>query len=166
MFQDFFGRGQIGTHGYRFFFNSPICLAYPRIGPILHMWSSSPAAPDPTCRGTQIILISSIYGMHRYENFATKLWKKSVGKGYLLENLILAGTLDWRCPLSPGARGFAHPEPIGVTPLVLYNKIYETHHLQWLYGARDTVIMYGNQSVSKISLWCCSVPIFRPVSRA
>ena len=24
------------------------------------------------------------------------------------------------CPLSPGARGFAHPEPIGVTPLFLY----------------------------------------------
>ena len=22
------------------------------------------------------------------------------------------------CPLSPGARGFAHPEPIGVTPLI------------------------------------------------
>ena len=22
------------------------------------------------------------------------------------------------CPFSPGARGFAHPEPIGVTPLV------------------------------------------------
>ena len=27
----------------------------------------------PSCRGTQIILISLIYGMHRYENFATKL---------------------------------------------------------------------------------------------
>ena len=25
------------------------------------------------------------------------------------------------CPLSPGARGFAHPEPIGVTPLPCVN---------------------------------------------
>ena len=24
------------------------------------------------------------------------------------------------CPLSPGARGFAHPVPIGVTPLFLF----------------------------------------------
>ena len=30
-------------------------------------------SPGPSCRGTQIILISSIYGMHRYENFARKL---------------------------------------------------------------------------------------------
>ena len=30
----------------------------------------------PSYRGTQMILISSIYGMPRYENFATKLWKK------------------------------------------------------------------------------------------
>ena len=28
--------------------------------------------------------------------------------------------------------------------LVLYNKIYETHHLQWLYGARDTVMLHGS----------------------
>ena len=32
--------------------------------------------PLGTCKGTQVFLISSIYGMHRYENFATKLWKK------------------------------------------------------------------------------------------
>ena len=32
--------------------------------------------PLGTCRGTQIFLISSIYGMYRYENFATELWKK------------------------------------------------------------------------------------------
>ena len=39
--------------------------------------------------------ILSIYGMHRYENFATKLWE-SVGKGHLYEKVISAGTLEWR----------------------------------------------------------------------
>ena len=40
-------------------------------------YSEGPLPPiGPSCRGTQIILISSIYGMHRYENFATKLWQK------------------------------------------------------------------------------------------
>ena len=29
--------------------------------------------------------------------------------------------------------------------LVLYNKIYETHHLQWLYGARDTVMLHRQE---------------------
>ena len=78
----------------------------------------------PSCRGTQIILISSIYGMHRYENFATKLWKTKCWKEALFWKVILVGTLEWRgscgCPLSPGARGFAHPEPIGITPLVCF----------------------------------------------
>ena len=46
--------------------NQTIWVAHP----ILHMWISPP--PRPSCRGTQIILISSIEGMHRYENFATK----------------------------------------------------------------------------------------------
>ena len=52
------------------------------------------------------------------------IWKKKCWKGapFWKSNLILARTLEWTwapcgCPLSPGARGFAHPEPIGVTPL-------------------------------------------------
>ena len=81
------------------------------------------SGPLASCRGTQIILISSTYGMHSLETFATKLWKKLLEriKRHLFERLILAGTQEWRgtlqVPLSPGARGFAHPEPIGVTPL-------------------------------------------------
>ena len=54
--------------------------------------------------------------------------KKKVGKGHLFQRVILAGTLSTRvkgapcgCPLSQGARGFAHPEPIGVTPLNVTN---------------------------------------------
>ena len=31
------------------------------------------------------------------------------------------------CPLSSGARGFAHPEPIGVTPLLLFNSQMDEH---------------------------------------
>ena len=48
--------------------------------------------------------------------------KKSFGKGHLFEK----GNFNWNtiergtpqgAPLARGARGFAHPEPIGVTPL-------------------------------------------------
>ena len=95
-----------------------------------------PSAIGPSCRGTQIILTSSIYGLHLYEKI--KLWKKTKkqncvgnnGKGMLklpfqngapIQRAILGEALEWqgtiRVPLSPGARGFAHPEPIGVTPL-------------------------------------------------
>ena len=60
----------------------------------------------PSCRGTQIILISSIYGMHRYENFATKLWKTKCWK----EAPFWKGNLSWnsrvngllRVPSQPG----------------------------------------------------------------
>ena len=48
----------------------------------------------PSCRGTQIILISSIYGMHRYyryENFATNKWKKS----RLKRDTFFKGYLSW-----------------------------------------------------------------------
>ena len=41
--------------------------------------------------------------------------------GTPIQRAILGGALEWkgtlRVPLSSGARGFAHPEPIGVTPL-------------------------------------------------
>ena len=59
--------------------------------------------------------------MHRYENFATKLWE-SVGKGHLYERVYQLDRLSEGCPLSPGARGFANPEPIGVTPLEQMDK--------------------------------------------
>ena len=85
--------------------------------------------------------------------FRNQTMKKSVGKRHLVERVLLAGTLERRCPftlvfqlrlpfwkgapcwkgnlswntrvkkhpagapLCQGARGFAHPEPIGVTPL-------------------------------------------------
>ena len=61
--------------------------------------------------------------MHRYENFATKLWKKSVEKGHFfeIERVILAGVKGHPAgaPHSSGARGFTPPEPIGVTPLTV-----------------------------------------------
>ena len=71
--------------------------------------------------------------MHRYGNFAAffcnqamkKVLERTVLKfpfqdGAPIQRAILGGTLERApcgCPLSPGARGFAHPEPIGVTPL-------------------------------------------------
>ena len=72
--------------------------------------------------------------MHRYGNFAVFLqpnYEKSVGKGcakitvsrwcpYSNDNFRWSTRVKrapYGCPLSPGARGFAHPEPIGVTPL-------------------------------------------------
>ena len=59
--------------------------------------SEGPPPPiGPSCRGTQIILISSIYGMHRYENFATKLWKK------VLERVVLKLPFSRWCPYSKG----------------------------------------------------------------
>ena len=81
--------------------------------------SPSPPPLGPSCGGTQIILISSIYG-REFRNQTMK----SVGKVHLFERVTLTGTLEWRgtlrVSLSPGARGFAHPEPIGVTPLLLH----------------------------------------------
>ena len=46
--------------------------------------------------------------------------KRSVGKGHLFERVIWPHESEEApcgCPLNLGARGFAHPEPIGVTPL-------------------------------------------------
>ena len=60
--------------------------------------SEGPLPPiGPSCRGTQIILISSIYGMHRYENFVIKLWKK---KG--LERAVLKLPFFQMVPLFKG----------------------------------------------------------------
>ena len=59
----------------------------------LHMLSYSPA-PNPLKGHPNNSAILSICEMHRYENFATKLWE-SVGKGHLYERVISAGTLEW-----------------------------------------------------------------------
>ena len=65
--------------------------------------------PPPTQvvgpRGTQMILISSVYGMHRYGNLATTLWKKCCRgapfwKGNLSWNTGVKSTL--RVPPQPG----------------------------------------------------------------
>ena len=112
----FFGGGvKIGPrYRYRFF-----CVKSTDLGGtpqyILHICKVTPCL-GRSCRGTQIILISYIFMRISQPNYI-----KSVGKGHLLERIILAEALEWRapcgCPLSPGARGFAHPEPIEVTPL-------------------------------------------------
>ena len=77
MFRDFLGGGAKWDPCLHIFGGDKI---HPFFGwhiPVhLHMWSSFPQPPPPGPRGTQIILISSIYGMQRYENFATTLWKK------------------------------------------------------------------------------------------
>ena len=50
-------------------------------------------------------------------------YEKGVGKGHLLERVYLLSRNAREkgnpagAPSAPGARGFAHPEPIGVTPL-------------------------------------------------
>ena len=83
----FWGGRQNGTHVYRFFFlnkihplgrNIPVYLTYVKF------------LPSRPCRGTQTIQISSMQN----ENFATKLYEKSVGKDHLCERVILAGTLE------------------------------------------------------------------------
>ena len=87
-----------------------------------HLYENSYVkSPPPTQvvgpRGTQMILISSVYGMHRYGNLATTLWKKCWRRAPFWKGNLSWNTIECGCPLSPGARGFAHPEPIGVTPL-------------------------------------------------
>ena len=58
--------------------------------------------PPPTQvvgpRGTQMILISSVYGMHRYGNLATTLWKKC-----------WRGAPFWKGNLSWNTRVKGHP---------------------------------------------------------
>ena len=91
MFRDFFG----GFVKMRPMFIDFLCEIHP-FGWLIPAVLLQPS-PGPSCRGgTQIIIISSIYGMHRYENFARKLWKNNVGKWHLFERVILAGTLEWR----------------------------------------------------------------------
>ena len=49
--------------------------------------------------------------------------KKVLERGtFLFERVIRAGLTPCGCSLSPGARGFTHPEPIGVTPLPILTK--------------------------------------------
>ena len=43
----------------------------------------------------------------------------------------------WGCPLSPGARGFAHPEPIGVTPLDLALRVFSLNF--WWGGGTQNI---------------------------
>ena len=49
-------------------------------------------------------------------NYGKVLERGTFMKEYQLERLSEGAPCG--CPLSPGARGFAHPEPIGVTPLL------------------------------------------------
>ena len=118
-------------------------MAHPRTSTYVKFPSPPPLGP----RDTQIILISSIYGMQRYENFATTLWKKC-WKGAPFWN----GNFNWNtrvkghpagCPLSPGASGFAHPEPIGVTPLGnLYSFSYVPFIMRCLYVCMVIVVRH------------------------
>ena len=95
--------------------------------------------------------------MCRIKIFQT--WKhKQIGKIYL--TVFELKFFHASCSSQVGPTWNSHENSYNMIKyLVLYNKIYETHHLQWLYGARDTVIMYGNQSVSKISSYL-SVMLF------
>ena len=97
-----------------------------------------PSAISPSCRGTQIILTLSIYGLHLYEKIKLLRKKKkncvgNNGKGMLklpfqngapIQRAILGEALEWqgtiRVPPQPGCRRVCHPEPIGVTPLWLW----------------------------------------------
>ena len=66
--------------------------AHPGIAYICEV-TPQPPPRDPLKGHPNNTAILSIYGMHRYENFATKLWE-SVGKGHLYERVISAGTLE------------------------------------------------------------------------
>ena len=87
-----FREGQNGTNVYRFFLykihllgrNIPVYLTYVKFIPRPLLYKC--------CRGTQII--SSMNGMHRYENLQPNYEQKSVGKGHLCERVILAGTQE------------------------------------------------------------------------
>ena len=99
----FFGCRNV-THVYRFFGVKATHLGGTSPYYSLHMWSYSPSPPPHPLKGHSYnSAILSIYGMHRYENFATKLWE-SVGKGHILERVISAGTLEWRGAGAPSAR--------------------------------------------------------------
>ena len=112
---------------FSYFLNPPIWVAYPCVSYIYVKVPPPAPPPSPTCRAPKL------FWFHQFmECIVMRIlqpnYEKSVGKGHLFENVILAGTLEWRehqseggpcgCLLSPGARGFAHPEPIGVTPLL------------------------------------------------
>ena len=71
----------------------PVYLTYVKFLPL-------PSAIGPSWRGTQIVLISSIYGLQRYENFATKLWKKKLCRKQWKGRAKI--TLSKWCPYSKG----------------------------------------------------------------
>ena len=82
----FFLWGQNGTYFRRFFGAKFTHLGQGTSPHILHMWNPPDIVVGPgLVGGTLIIPISSIYGMHRYENFATKLWKKVLERGTFLK---------------------------------------------------------------------------------
>ena len=123
---------------HQFGWHIPVYLTYVKFHPL-----PLPIGPSrPSCRGTQILIsLTPEYIVMRILQPNNK--KKSVGKGYAEITLskwcpYSKGNFKWKCgveewkhrpfydgrapfgcPLSPGARGFAHPEPIGVTPLLL-----------------------------------------------
>ena len=106
-----------------------VCVKFTHLGGTslyysLHIWIYSPFPVHPLKGHPNNSAILSVYGMHRYENFATKLWER-VGKSTFMKELYQLERLSERapcwCPLNPGARGFAHPEPIWVTPLRISN---------------------------------------------
>ena len=84
-------RGRNETRVYRFF----LCVKSTRLRGasriIAYICEVTLSAPDPLKGHPNNSAILSIYGMHRYENFATELWE-SVGKGHLYERVISAGT--------------------------------------------------------------------------
>ena len=81
-------------------------------------------------------------------------YEKSVWKGHLFERVILAGTLSdkgapYGCPLSPGAHGFAHPEPIGVTPLT---HAWQEKHEKRLFLRMKVILENQDEINSKLFL--------------
>ena len=133
-------------------FTDFLCVKFTHLGGTfpyysLHMWSYSPRPPpplDPLKGHPNISAILSIYGMHRYENFDTKLWE-SVGNGHLYERVISAGTLEWRgtlrVPPQPGCPRVCPPWA---------HRSYATDRvtamfgafLTWLHACRTTVIFW------------------------
>ena len=113
MFWDFFGREGRGGGKMGPMFTDFLCVksthlgVHPRISYICEVPTLSPSCRPRGCRGTQIILISLIYGMNRYENMRIlqPSHEKSVGKGHLFERVILAGTLRRGTPRVPSQPG-------------------------------------------------------------
>ena len=111
----FLVRGKNWTHVYRY-----LCNIHP-------YWSTSPytfyiseVPHPPIVVGVPKSDFINLSNASLWE-FRNQTMQKVLERGTFFERVILAGTLEWRgtlwVPLSP-ARRFAHPEPIGVTPLI------------------------------------------------